>query len=568
MFTAFLGLPPILMLAYILLWILSIWFLLVFIRYSYIALFYRNKFYYLGYKSAILWIKNIGKALKEDVFNEDKKLDIKGKIGIIKMRMKELVIKQEMEGIQSIISQLNEVIEKIKDIKKNDLLNLEDQTMSSISDKLKSIIWSNDINEVKSIIENVSWHIDELKNTVSSLDIASIYGDICKELDVHTDEYAIKRDLIMQEIKQLEAKISTCDDNLQSLEESKTEVENNNIKSAMKESKDGDGLVQSIQEDFKNLWHGIGTMVVILCLLSLLVWDILLMYKTVYDLSAEHIRRWEYLMQTGLISVSYETFSIFISLFLPIIILVLIDISIRKAKEWKILGHFFKYGFIFASFVSFGWGFGYFIWTRIFGWDGSTIESIMPFFLLPASLALAYGFEAIANSKKGFSTISAPLVIIPKSIIYFLYTSWKRWQKWIKQSNHRKNLDTQIAVIQVKKDTIVKEITNKESIISSMRDDRDKKILEEVKTHIDIDRSIQNIDKSLIWMAGVNDTVSTALTFADTIDKSLITTFDKIKKARDTDVKKIEKKIEKLKKNISDIEEWFEYAMKKYLVIN
>ena len=189
MFTTFLSLPPILILAYIILWILSIWFLLVFIRYTYIALFYRNKFYYLGYKSAILWLKNFGKALKEDVFNEEKKLDIKGKIGIIKMRMKELVIKQEIEVIQSTISQLNEVIEKIKNIKKNDLLNLEDQTMNSISDKLKSVIWSNDIIEVKSIIEDIAWHIDGLKSTLSSLDIASIYNDISKKLDAHTNEY-------------------------------------------------------------------------------------------------------------------------------------------------------------------------------------------------------------------------------------------------------------------------------------------------------------------------------------------------------------------------------------------
>ena len=482
--------------------------------------------------------------------------------------MKELVIKQEIDGIQNTISSLNEVIEKIKDIKKNDLLDLEDQTMSSISDKLRSITWSSDINEVKSIIEDVSWHIDELKNTVSNLDIASIYNDISKGLDIHTDEYALKRNSVIQEIQQLEKKISECDESLKLLENSKTEVENHNIRSAMKESKDGDSLVQSIQSDFKNLWHGIGTILIILCLLSLLVWDILLMYKTVYDLSAEHIRRWEYLMQTELISVSYETFSIFISLFLPIIILVLMDISIRKAKEWKWLGYIFKYGFIFLSFLSFIWGFGYFIWTRIFGWDSSTIESIMPFFLLPASLALAYGFEAISSSKWGFSTISSPIVIIPKSILYFLYTSWKRWQKWIKQNNHKKTLNRQISEVQSKKDTILKEISDRESLISSMQDDRDKKILEEVKTQINIDESIRNIDKSLIWMTSANDSIWTTITFADTMEKTFTTTFDKIKKTRDTDVKKIEKKIDKLKKNSSDIEEWFEYAMKKYLVIN
>jgi hypothetical protein len=69
-------------------------------------------------------------------------------------------------------------------------------------------------------------------------------------------------------------------------------------------------------------------------------------------------------------------------------------------------------------------------------------------------------------------------------------------------------------------------------------------------------------------MTGVNDTVWATIAFTDALNKSIITTFDKIKKTRDTDVKKVEKKIDKLNKNISDIEEWFEYAMKKYLIIN
>ena len=566
MFTAFLGLPPILMLAYILLWILSIWFLLVFIRYSYIALFYRNKFYYLGYKSAILWLKNFGKALKENVFNEEKKLDIKEKIGIIKMKMKELVIKQEVDGIENTISSLNEVIEKIKDIKKNDLLNLEDQTMNSISDKLRSITWSSDINEVKGIIEDISWHIDELKNTLWNLDIASIYIDISKELGIHTNEYVLKRDSVMQEIQELEKNISDCDKSLKLLEDSKMEVENNNIKSAMKESKDGDSLVQSISKDFENLWDSILIIVKLTFAFALLLGDIILSYKLFSAFYAVEISSNKVIF----LDYTYSTVVTVLSFFLPILFFFMFELILKGAKDGKILGKILKALMLILTWLCVLWGLIVFIGSRILTNLTNPTDIMMALFFIPATVVLAYIVHKVIeeHDKKIMYLFCLPFFLTSKCLSYLPYISWKQWQKWIKQNNHKKTLNKQISEIQSKKNTILKEVSDRESLISSMQDHRDKKILEEVKTQINIDGNIQNIDKSLIWMTGINDTVWTAITFADTMEKSFNTIFNKIKKARDTDIKKTERKIERLKKNISDIEEWFEYAMKKYLVIN
>lgn len=56
-------------------------------------------------------------------------------------------------------------------------------------------------------------------------------------------------------------------------------------------------------------------------------------------------------------------------------------------------------------------------------------------------------------------------------------------------------------------------------------------------------------------MEGVNDSMENIAEFIDTIETTFTKTFNKIKANRDTDIIKIEKKIDKLKKNISDIEE-------------
>jgi uncharacterized membrane protein len=125
---------------------------------------------------------------------------------------------------------------------------------------------------------------------------------------------------------------------------------------------------------------------------------------------------------------------------------------------------------------------------------------MMALFFIPAAVVLAYIVHKVTQEydQKIMYFISLPLFLIIKCLAYLPYISWRGWQKWVKQSNHKKTLDRQITEVQVKKDMLIKEIANKELLISTIRDDRDKKILEEVKTQINIDGNIQSIDKSLL----------------------------------------------------------------------
>lgn len=564
MFNNFINLPPLLLIAYTILSILAIWFILVFIRYAYISFFYRNKFYYLWYKSGILWLRNFWQAVKDEILKKEDKNDIKEKINLIKLKLRELVVVREIDTIENNIKTLNEIIEKIKDVKKDEFLKLEEDTFDNIRNRIQTLIWSTDIKELKKVIEDISGYVDDLKWSISTIDVSNIYNILSKDLNKHTDEYTERTNQIILDIKQLEWNISNIEEHLWLLQNKKTEIENENIKSLMRENKNGNSLVQSIKEDFQNLWHWIWLIIISMLLISLLIWDILLMYKLVYDLSAQQIRAWEYFIEWY---ISYELFGIIISLFLPIVLLVLMEIAIRKAKAWKILGYIFKYGLIFLSTLSFLVGFGYFIWTRIIWWDAGSIEQIMPFFLLPATLALAYWFDAISSSKNGFSPISAPLAIIPKSLIYGIYISWKHWQTSIKRRKQKNAVEKQIMEMKWEKNLLLIDISKNKSLIESMREERDKKILSEVKEYINIEWSISKIDQSLIGISAIEDNAWITIGFTNSIINTFKETFDAIKHNRKNEINKTEKKIQLLRKNIEDIEQGFEYAMKEKLTI-
>ena len=558
------NLPLYLLIAYAVLTILFTWFMLVLIRYAYISFFYRNKFYYLGYKSGILWIRNFWQAVKDDVLKKEYTIDIKERINLIKVKLKELVITPEIDVIKDNIAILDQILIKIKDIRKDEFLKLEEDTFDNINNRLQSLIWGNDMTELKKVIEEISQYIDELKGIVSTIDSTAIYGAISSELAIYTDEYIETKRQIISSINELEGRIVRIEETLVLLQNKKTEFENDTIKSLMKESTHGDSLVQSIKGDFKNLWHWVWLIIIIWLLLSLLLWDILLMYKLIYDLFAQQIRAREYFIEWY---VSYELFGIIISLFLPILLLVMMDIPLRKAKDWKILGHIVKWWFILLSLVSFLAGFGYFIWTRITGWDSGSIETIMPFFLLPATLALAYGFDAISGSKAGFSPISAPLVIIPKSVIYSIYISWKHWQTSTKNKKQKNAIEKQIMDIKWEKNILISEISRNTDLIESMRDERDKKILSEVKEYINIEWGILGLDRSLVRITTIGDNAWTTLDFTKSIINGFNEKFEGIRSGRKNEVIKTEKRIQLLRKNIEDIEQWFEYAMKEKLTI-
>lgn len=449
--------------------------------------------------------------------------------------------------------------------KKNEFLKLEEDTFDNIQNQLQSLLWGTNIKELKKIIEDISESINELKKGIATIDIWTIYANMANKLSMHTDEFSERKNKIIQDIRELELKIPNIEKNLWLLQDKKIEIENDNIKSLMKENKNGENLVQSIKSDFENLWNWIWIIIVSAVLLSLLAWDILLMYKLVYDLFAQQIRVWEYFIEWF---ISYELFGIVVSLFLPMVLLVLMEIAIRKSKAWKILGHIFKYGFILLSLLSFLVWFGYFIWTRIVWWDAGSIEQIMPFFLLPATLALAYWFDALATSKNWFSPMSAPIAILPKSLIYATYIIWKRWQVWVKQKSQKKAIEKQISDIKEERLTITNSIIYNEWIIESMRTERDKKILSEVKEVINIEWSITKIDLSLNEVSKFKDNIWVATNFINTAIKAFTNKFDIIKRSRKNEVIRTEKKLLTLRKNIEDMEQWFEYAMKEKLTIN
>lgn len=533
------------------------------IRYYYIYLLYWNLDVYFWYKRWYRWIKHFLKTIKKDL--TDEKVDITKKIKLIKDKLKELTIKNDLALIQEQINKLDGKTSKNYEFFLNSFKELEENIIFNIDNQFNN---DDSVNNIKSDIDKIWNLLEDVNESVEKIDKENIYRKVSEYINNYIDNFKYKKELIQNDIYIRKENIKRCNSDIEILNNDNIEIEKKSVFSATKSNQWLQNLLKKINNWIEKLGTHILGILKLWFALLLFVWDIFATYKLWWDLYANQIHK-----QLQIIDwlVSYKVFWLVISLFIPLLFFFLFELIIEKSRQWNKKATFLEYLMIFFTVILVIFGLSVLFISRILPeipFNFEPLDVIMMSFFVPAALIVAYIYNDLKAKNNWALFLFSPIILLFNVIIYIIVLLsnmirhfYNKWYKLWANKNQKKILEDEITRNE-------KEIEKFNNEISILKDEIDTKMILKIKELLAFDKLWNEINWVLSWFDIYRSHIDEWFNNIQESTKDLSNSTTNLNIKLISEQSENDKLRKKLEKKIKYIEQWFELSMNKHLFLD